>query len=71
LLQLFEIFEQLPFGTSHHTSFVIRHFPTRRLGIMNLALRRIEADFAPEHAPTSPRALSIAFQSPTRFLKAA
>jgi len=71
LLQLFEIFEQLPFGTSHHTSFVIRHFPTRRLAIMHLALRCIEADFAPENADTFRRDLSIAFQSPTRFLKAA
>jgi len=41
------------------------------LAIMNLALRGIEADFGPENADTFRRDLSIAFQSPTRFLKAA
>ena len=41
------------------------------LAIMNLALRGIEADFGPEHADTFRRDLSIAFQAPTRFLKAA
>jgi len=40
------------------------------LAIMNLALRGIEADFGPENADTF-RRVSIAFQSPTRFLKAA
>ncbi len=38
---------------------------------MNLALRGIGADFGPEDADTFRRDLSIAFQSPTRFLKAA
>ena len=34
---------------------------TRRLAIMNLALRGIEADFGPENAATFQRDLSIAF----------
>jgi len=38
---------------------------------MNFAPRGIEADFGPENAPTFRRDISIAFQSPTRFLKAA
>jgi len=38
---------------------------------MNLALRGIGADFGPEDADTFRRDLSIAFQSQTRFLKAA
>ena len=43
-------------------SFGIRHFafdisPARRLAVMNLALRGIEADFGPEHADTFRRDL--------------
>jgi type I restriction-modification system DNA methylase subunit len=43
---------------------------TRRLAIMNLTLRGIEADFGPEHADTFRRDLHL-FHSPTLFLKAA
>ena len=43
---------------------------TRRLAVMNLALRGIEADFGPEQADTFRRDLSTAFQSPTLFLNA-
>ena len=43
-------------------SFGIRHFafdisPARRLAVMNLALRGIEADLGPEHADTFRRDL--------------
>jgi len=38
---------------------------------MNFAPRGIEADFGPENADTFRRGLSIAFQSPTHFLKGA
>ncbi len=45
-------------------SFVIRHSaivtsPARRLAVMNLALRGIEADFGPEHADTFRRDLEM------------
>jgi len=43
----------------------------RRLAVMNLAMRGIEADFGPEHADTIRRALSIPFPTPTLFLNAA
>jgi len=57
-----------------HSKFVIDVSPrstTRRLAIVNLALRGTEADFGPENADTFRRDLSIAFPSPSRFLKAA
>ena len=41
---------------------------TRRLAVMNLALRGIEADFGPEHADTFRRDLSNPFLTPTYFL---
>ena len=41
----------------------------RRPAIMNLALRGIEAAFGSENADTFRSGLSIAFQSPTHFLK--
>ena len=44
---------------------------TRRLALMNLALRGIKADFGSEHAATFCRDLSIHFPTPTRFLNAA
>ena len=54
--------------SKHHSSIVGNEMA---LAIMNLAMRGIEADFGPENADTFRRDLSIAFQSPTRFLKAA
>ena len=60
---------QRPFGLAPRASRVRlrRQQPiqsnstTRRLAIMNLALRGIEADFGPENADTFQRDLSIAF----------
>jgi hypothetical protein len=50
--------------------FVIRSssidiFPARRLAIMNLALRGIEADFGPEHADTFRRDLHPGLRADT------
>jgi len=52
----------------------VNHILTKQvfgIGIMNLALRGIEADFGPENTDTFRRDLSIPSPSPTHFLKAA